>query len=326
MRVVLNGRLACQGADLLRARFGDRLDVLEVADGDRSAAALEGLGRAEALITLGFDEVLPPLPDLRLIQLPVAGLDQVRLDLVPAGCPVCNVFEHEIGIAEYVLAAMLHLTVGLAARSARFKAGSWADSPLQGGPARRELAGQTVGCIGYGHIGRAVAGRTRAFGMRVISLTASGRAGEPAPELALGPDGLPRLLDAADFVVVACPLTDRTRGLIGMAEFDRMRPGAVLINVARGAIVDEPALFEALRARRIGGAVLDTWYRYPRAAEPAVRPANLPFDELDNVIMTPHCSGWTEGLMPRRFAVIGDNLERLQSGRPLLNQVHPQPG
>ena len=326
MRVVLNGRLACQGADLLRARFDDRLEVMEVADGDRGAAALERLGRAEALITLGFDESLPPLPALRLIQLPVAGLDQVRLDLVPAGCPVCNVFEHELGISEYVLAAMLHLTVDLAARSARFKDGSWAESPLQGAPARRELAGQTVLCIGYGHIGREVALRARAFGMRIIAITASGRAGEPAPDHVGGPDDLDRPLGTADFVLVACPLSDRTRGLIGAAQLARMKPGAVLINVARGALVEEQALFDALRARRLGGAVLDTWYRYPSAAEPAARPASLPFHELDNVVMTPHCSGWTEGLMPRRFALIADNLERLQSGRPLLNQVHPQPG
>jgi len=326
MRVVLNGRLACQGADLLRARFGDRLEVLEVADGDRSAAAQDRLARAGALITLGFDETMPPLPALRLIQLPVAGLDQVRLDLVPAGCPVCNVFEHEIGISEYVLAAMLQITLDLGARSARFKAGSWAESPLQGGPARRELAGQTVGCIGYGHIGRAVAARARGFGMRIMAIAASGRAGEPAPDWVGGPAALGEVLAAADFVLIACPLSERTHGLIGAAALDRMKPDAVLINVARGAIVDEPALFKALRARRIGGAVLDTWYRYPSAAEPAVPPAHLPFHELDNVIMTPHCSGWTEGLMPRRFALIADNLERLQSGRPLLNQVHPQPG
>jgi phosphoglycerate dehydrogenase-like enzyme len=326
MRVVLNGGLACQGAGLLRARFGDRLEVLEVADGDRGTAVAEKLGRAEVLVTLGFDERLPPLPRLRLIQLPVAGLDQVRLDLVPAGCPVCNVFEHELGISEHVLAAMLHFTVDLAGRSARFKAGSWAESPLQGGPARRELAGQTVLCIGYGHIGRQVAARARAFGMKVAAITASGRAGEPAPEVAGGPAELGRLLEVADFVVLACPLSAATRGMIGAAELVRMKPGAVLINVARGALIDEQALFEALRERRIGGAALDTWYRYPSPEEPVVRPAERPFHELDNVVMTPHCSGWTEGLMARRFALIGDNLERLAAGRPLLNQVHPRPG
>jgi phosphoglycerate dehydrogenase-like enzyme len=316
LRVALDGSLALQGADLLRERFGERLELLEPGQ----------LAEAEVLITVAFDRQLPPLPQLRLIQLPVAGLDQVRLDLVAAGCAVCNVFEHELGISEYVFAAMLHFTLDLAGRSARFKAGSWAGSPMQDAPPRRELAGQMVGCIGYGHIGREVAARARAFGMRVGAITASGRAGDPAPDWSGGPAELDRLLASADFVLVACPLSKATRQLIGAAQLGRMRPGAVLINVARGAIVDEEALFEALRERRIGGAVLDTWYRYPSPAEPAVRPAGLPFHELDNVVMTPHCSGWTEGLLPRRFALIGDNLERLAAGRPLLNQVHPRSG
>jgi phosphoglycerate dehydrogenase-like enzyme len=102
-----------------------------------------------------------------------------------------------------------------------------------------------------------------------------------------------------------------------------MRPEAVLINVARGPIVDEDALYQTLSARTIRGAVLDTWYRYPGPGDPDVQPSRHPFHELDNVVMTPHCSGWTEGLMERRFAVIADNIERLRAGRPLLNQVHP---
>lgn len=314
MKVALNGHLAQQGAELLRARFGERLELLE----EPAAFA-----PAEVLITVEFDQSLPAMPQLRLIQLPVAGLDRVRLELVPPGCPVCNVFEHELGMSEYVLAAMLHLTVDLAARSARFKAGSWADGPISNGPTRRELAGRTVGCVGYGHIGREVATRARAFGMRAIAITASGSAGEPAPDWVGPPEALGRLLEASDFVLIACPLSDATRGMIGADELARMKPAAVLINVARGAIVDEQALFDALREERIGGAVLDTWYRYPSPDDPVVRPASLPFHDLANVVMTPHCSGWTDGLMPRRFGVIGDNLERLQAGSPLLNQVHP---
>jgi phosphoglycerate dehydrogenase-like enzyme len=316
MKIMLNGGFAQQGEGLLRRHFGGAVEIL-----DPDAAA-----GAEVLITLAFDGGMPAMPQLRLIQLPVAGLDQVDLAAVPAGVPVCNVFEHELGIAEYVLAAMLHLTIDLAGRDARFKAGSWAESPLQGAPTRRELAGQTVGCIGYGHIGRAVAVRARAFGMRVMALTASGRTGDPAPDWSGGPAELDRLLEAADFLLIACPLSAATRGLIGAPQLARMKRGAVLINVARGAIVDERALFEALRERRLGGAVLDTWYRYPSAEAPAVRPGNLPFHELANVIMTPHCSGWTDGLMARRFALICDNVERLCDGRPLLNQVHPRPG
>ena len=320
MRILLNGSLARQGADHLRRRFGSAIVVLEPED---EAQPADALAAADVLVTMAFDRELPPAPQLRLIQLPVAGLDAVDLGAVPPGCRVCNVFEHEIGISEYVLAAMLHFTVGLAGRDQRFKAGSWTDSPRLAAPFRPELAGKTVGCIGYGHIGRAVAHRARGFGLRLMAIAARPRPLEPAPDWLGGPAELARLLEAADFVVVACPLDETTRGLIGKAELARMKPGAVLINVARGSIVDEDALFAALRERTIGGAVLDTWFRYPEGAGEMLRPSRHPFHELDNVVMTPHCSGWTEGVMARRFAVIGDNPERLQAGRPLLNQVHP---
>ena len=323
MNILLNGPIARQGAALLRRRFGDGLQIVEVADPAASAAAFAA---AEVLVTVELGSGLPPMPDLKLIQLPAAGLDAVDLDAVPAGCRVCNTFEHEIGISEYVLAAMLHWTVGLAGRGARFKAGSWADSPRLLAPCRPELAGKTVGCVGYGHIGQAVAVRARAFGMRVMAIAGRPRPLEPAPDWLGGPGELAHLLERSDFVVIACPLTEATQGLIGRAELARMRPDAVLINVARGPIVDEDALFAALRERRIGGAVLDTWYRYPRAGDPSLRPSRHPFHELETVVMTPHCSGWTEGLMTRRFGVIADNLERLATGQPLLNQVHPAVG
>ena len=134
MNVLLNGPIARQGAALLRSRFGDGLQIVEVADPAASAAAF---ATAEVLVTVELGSGLPPMPKLRLIQLPAAGLDAVDLDAVPAGCRVCNTFEHEIGISEYVLAAMLHWTVGLAGRDARFRAGSWADSPRLLAPAAR---------------------------------------------------------------------------------------------------------------------------------------------------------------------------------------------
>ena len=320
MTVLLNGPIAHQGAALLRRRFGDGVQIVEVTDPAASAAAFAA---TEVLVTVELGSGLPPMPSLRLVHLAVAGLDAVDLDAVPAGCPVCNSFEHEIGISEYVLAAMLHRTVDLAGRSARFKAGSWAESPRLLAPFRPELAGRTVGCIGYGHIGQAVAVRARAFGMRVMAVVGRPRPLDPAPDWLGGPDQLDRLLEASDFVLIACPLNAATQGLIGAAQLARMRPDAVLINVARGPIIDEDALFAALSARTIGGAVLDTWYRYPSGADTSVRPSRHPFHELDNVVMTPHGSGWTEGLMTRRFTVIADNLERLVAGQPLLNQVHP---
>jgi phosphoglycerate dehydrogenase-like enzyme len=323
MKIVLNGPVGHQGAAILRQRFGADAEIVTVDHREADARAVQAFFEAEILVSVDFDGDLPPSPRLRLILVPAAGLDAVDLATVPAHCRVCNAFEHEIGISEYVTAAMLHHIVDLSGRSARFKAGSWAESPRLSAPLRPELARRTVGSIGYGHIGRAIATRAKACGMRVMALARSRREVDPSPDWLGEPQDLPTLLEAADFVVVACPLNEATRGMIAKAQLAQMKPDAVLINVARGPIVDEDALYQALATRRIGGAVLDTWYRYPEPGEPSVRPSRHPFHELDNVVMTPHCSGWTEGLIERRFAVIADNIERLRDGRPLINQVHP---
>jgi phosphoglycerate dehydrogenase-like enzyme len=323
MKIVLNGPVAHAGTAILRQRFGSDADVTEVDHRATDERAFAAFARAEILVSVDFGPDLPTMPKLRLVHVPAAGLDAVDLTAVPDGCRVCNVFEHEIGVSEYVMAAMLYFTIGLVSKSERFRSGSWVDSPRVGAPFRPELAGSTVGLIGYGHIGRAVARRAKAFGLRVMALARTRRDLDPPPDWLGEPDELPALLEAADFVVIACPLNEATRGLIGRSEFAHMKPEAVLINVARGPIVDEDALYEALADRTIRGAVLDVWYRYPEPGDPAVRPARRPFHHLDNVVMTPHCSGWTEGLMERRFAVIFDNIQRLRDGRPLLNQVHP---
>jgi phosphoglycerate dehydrogenase-like enzyme len=109
--------------------------------------------------------------------------------------------------------------------------------------------------------------------------------------------------------------------VIGTQQLARMKSTAVIINVARGALIDERALFDACKEKRIGGAVIDTWFKYPRDANQVADPSNLPFRELDNVIMTPHASGWTEGLRPRRCRMIAANLDRLARGEPLVNVV-----
>jgi phosphoglycerate dehydrogenase-like enzyme len=133
--------------------------------------------------------------------------------------------------------------------------------------------------------------------------------------------GLHAVLAESDFVLLALPLDDSTHGVIGARELAQMKPTGVIINVARGGLIDESALFQACRDKRIGGAAIDAWYRYPRANNPRGRPSTLPFHELDNVVMTPHASAWTDGLRPRRNRVIAENLDRLARGDPLLNVV-----
>ena len=322
-KILLNGPIARRGFDLAQRYFEGDVEVDEIAGNESHAERARKFAEAEVLVTVNFDGKLPPTPKLRLIHLPSSGLDMIDFSLVPEGCRVCNAFEHDIGISEYAMSAMLHFTVDLERRSARFKSGDWTDTPQLFSAFRPELAGKTLGCIGYGTIGRAVAKRAKAFGMRVMAVTRTPRPFKPEPDW-LGGLGLTEALcEASDFLLVACPLNAQTKGLLGKRYIKAMRPNAVLINVARGPIVDEDVLFEALSSKRIGGAVIDTWYHYPKADDQNVKPSKHPFEDLDNVIMTPHCSGWTEGLISRRFAVIIDNIERLAQGRDLVNQVHP---
>lgn len=134
---------------------------------------------------------------------------------------------------------------------------------------------------------------------------------------------LPRFMASVDAVIVSLPLTEATRGIVGGEALAAMRPHGVVVNVGRGPVIDEAALFEALSSRRIGGAVIDTWYRYPMAGDETPLPSSLPFHTLDNVLMTPHMSGWTEGTVRRRRQTVADNVNRPARGEALVNLVWP---
>ncbi|MCS7178967.1 MAG: D-2-hydroxyacid dehydrogenase [Anaerolineae bacterium] len=182
----------------------------------------------------------------------------------------------------------------------------------------RELHGLTVGIIGLGDIGTEVARRCRVFGMHVLGLRRHPGPGDLADEV-LPPARLPDLLARADFVVIAVPLTPETRGLIGRAELAAMKPDAWLINISRGAVVDEEALIEALQARCIGGACLDVFVEEPL-------PPQSPLWEMPNVLITPHNSWSSPHIEARQMTLFLENLRRYVAGEPLQNVVDKQAG
>jgi phosphoglycerate dehydrogenase-like enzyme len=253
-----------------------------------------------------------------LVHLPGAGADAIDMDVLERNCAVCNVFEHEVPVAEFVLAAILDHAIGYTRMTRGFDSEKWSDAYFSRRP-HVEISGKVLGLIGYGHIGKAVTQRASAFGMHVHAVSHSGRA--PGAEWAADPSRLPELLAVADFLVIACPLTAQTRGLIGAKELDAMKRSAVLINIGRAQVVEEEALFRALEAGRLGGATLDVWYQYPTAGDLLARPSRFPFDRLPNVHCTAHSSAWTEEMFERRYAVIADNLTRLHGGKPLRNVI-----
>jgi phosphoglycerate dehydrogenase-like enzyme len=260
---------------------------------------------------------------LRLVQVAGAGTDKIDVDALPPGTQVANTFHHEDSIAEYVVAATVLLRRGLLRQDAALRRGEWA-SPAhnRAEPWVSGLAGATVGFVGFGHIGARTWELFKAFRAHGVSVTRSGNVDAAAKGLdwAGAVDDIGKLLEIVDVVVVCAPLTPETTGLIGASEFARMDRSAVLVNVGRGPLVDEQALYTALVNKTIGGAVIDVWYDYPASGNIGA-PSALPFHELDNILMTPHSSGLTRQTFDGRTADVVANINRLAAGEPLQSVV-----
>ena len=257
---------------------------------------------------------------LRLVQAMSAGADHVDPEALPPGCSLCNVRGHEQAMAEWVVMAMLALRWDLVILDRDFREGRWKDEDAR--ERRPDLAEHTVGTVGLGPIGVEAARRARCLGMRALGVTRSPsheRAEAAGLEWLGSLDDRSRLLREVDFAVVCLPLRPETEGLIGKRELEALGPQGFLVNVARGRVVDEKALYEALRDRTIAGAALDVWYRYPSGEEPNARPSEFPFWELDNVVMTPHVSGSSATATRKRWEFIAAQLRRLAAGEPLEN-------
>ncbi len=315
-----------RGRDLERIRSaapGARLVTVSIeglADGplDDVEVLLRGFLSAEA-----FDRLLSRSPRLTWVHSASAGVERV---LTSAGRERGLVVTNARGvfsdpIAEYVLMMILAVSRRLPQLLELQRERTW--QPLEGA----ELHDVTVGIVGLGSIGTAVARLASAFGCRVVATRRRSGAGEtPAEavsgmdeatadiERVSGPEGLTELLAESDFIVLAAPLTPETEGMIDETALAAVKPGAWLINVARGRLVDERALLRALRDGPLGGAVLDTFREEP------LLPGS-PFYDLSNVIVTPHTS-WSSGrVLDRSVELFCDNLKRYAAGEPLRNVV-----
>ncbi|TNC14225.1 D-2-hydroxyacid dehydrogenase [Methylobacterium terricola] len=285
----------------------------------RDLAALEGaVAEAEVLVVSGLwrHALLERAPRLRFIQSVSAGTDQFPKDaLRERGIRLASAQGgNERAVAEHALALMLGLTRHLPQALRHQAAATW--RPMIADPAAREqeLGGRTLLVIGLGRIGTRIARLGQAFDMRVIGLRRRPlEPGDPV-EAVFSPDRLHEALGQADVVALACPLTPETEGLIDAAALAAMRPGALLINVARGRVVDQDALARALTEGRIAGAGLDCFREEPL-------PADAPFWGMPNVIVTPHSAGETSLYEGRVIDLLVENLGRLRRGEELVNPV-----
>ena len=320
MKAVFLGTLAASQAAPITGFITEAVRTEIVGDSDPALLA-EAVADAEIVLTGAWRASYPPAPRLRLLQVPLAGTDGIEIAALPKGVTLCNAYGHEAALGEFAIMMMLAWRHRLFDIATSFRAGSWYWSPTVGGPTRGEIGGRTVGIVGLGHIGREVAWRAAALGCRVLAANRTPRERPPSVARIFPMSELDQMLGECDIVVLSCALTAETTGLIDRRRLAAMKPDAFLINLARGPIADEDALFEALRDGAIGGAALDAWWRYPSAADPAPRPSRHPFHELPNVIMTPHCSPRTDATIERRSRDVARNIDRFVRGEKLENVV-----
>jgi phosphoglycerate dehydrogenase-like enzyme len=282
------------------------------------------LDRAEVLFgvpgdsTEGLAEAVNSLPGLRWVHATSAGAgEQVRKAGLSPEALKRVVFTtssgvHAVPLAEFAILGLLAIAKELPRLVEDQRARTWPEvrRPL------RELSGQTLFLVGLGEIGREVARLAKAFGMRTVGIRRSRKPPPDHVDEVHGPDRLAELAGRADAMVVSLPLTTQTAGLVDRATIERLPASCIFVNVGRGGVVDEPALTDALRERRIAGAVLDVF-----ATEPL--PADSPLWTLPNVLVTPHAVAVSPRENERITELFVDNLRRYLDGRPLRNVVEP---
>ena len=255
----------------------------------------------------------PEARDLQLIAVAATGTDIIdRQSANKLGIKVCNVPGYATqSVAQFTMALILELATHVGGYGKVVKAGAWQKSPvfsLLDFPTM-ELKGKKLGIIGYGNIGRTVAAMARSCGMEVLI---AARPGSNEP-ISSGRISVEQLLQESDIVTLHCPLTPRTENLINEHTLSLMKPTAFLINTARGALVDEAALIEALRTRRLAAAALDVISQEPPAADhPIVEAAK----ELDNLLVTPHTAWSAREARERLLSEVADNISAFFDGRP----------
>lgn len=269
------------------------------------------------------------MPKLRCVQLDTSGVDHVRPTAIwdsPVAIATLGGIA-PVPMAEYALMAILELAHQMPRVVEIRQARRWPTNAERLGPfTPRQLPGSTVGIVGYGRIGREISRLAEAFGMTSLGLKRTpaaaradtfdtGRRGSSTdPTEILGVDRLPELLARSDILVVVVPLTEATRGMIGARELDLLPPGALVVNIARGGIVDEAALLERLRDGRLAGVALDVFDEEPL-------PPESPWWSEPGALMTPHLAGLAPQYHAQTLDLVVDNLTRVGEGRPVLNEV-----
>jgi len=255
-----------------------------------------------------FAQSVVDVGSMQWVQGPLAGFDAPPFrTILNAGIRLSNSDAPNIGVAEYAMSALLAHRHGIAQRLANERNAEWAQQPWP------EIGGQRWAIVGFGSIGHEIAKRARPFGVHIVGVRRSAVDDAAADAMATMQE-LPSVLASADVVILACPLTDETRGMVNEEFLSAMQPDAVLVNVSRGAVVDHDALIEGLDSATISHAILDVFDPEPLASD-------SPLWSHDKVTVTSHIAGAGAGFMDRNDQLFIEQLDDYLAGRPLRLEV-----
>jgi len=306
-------------AERLRTDFPN-LNIVHLPDYQRMD---EEIADAEILIAWSVrPEQIKLAEGLRWIHSPAAAVHTLIIpEIVNSNIQITNAREvHGPVVAEHVIALIFALAKKIPGSVALQQKHVWGQQLLWDElPRVREVAGATLGLVGLGAIGRPLVRSARALGMRVVAVREHPEKGNDGADVVFGPAQIDKAFLQGDYVVLAAPITGSTKAIANAARLALMKPGACLINVGRGLLVDESALATALREKKIGGAALDVFPKEPLAPE-------SPLWELPNLLITPHTAALTDKLWERHYSLFTQNLRRYLCGQPLLGGVDKRKG
>lgn len=272
-------------------------------------------------------EGLEQAKKLKLIQIPFAGVDKLDFSLYKnyPDIFICNIHANKNAVAEHAFALILALAKNIVINDRDLRLGRWHGFSTK--EPTIQLQGKSLGIVGLGSIGWEIAKIGHALGMKVFALKRKIEEKDLKKKDILEFLGekkdLEKVIKESDFIVVAVPLTKETSGLIGEKELKLMK-GKYLINISRGVVIDEEALFKSLKEGNITGAAIDTWYQYPSLEQKEMLPSKYDYQKLNNVVISPHTAGYTDGALEENIKSIFNNIVKIYYGEEPENQIDPE--
>lgn len=301
-------------------------DVAEVVPTDGTLESMLKVGRDADILASNrvSREYIEAASRLRMIQTFSTGIEKIDLEAVKShgGIILCNSHINAAEVAEYAITLLLAVAKNIIPNDRELRKGDWVYA--FGGPNPNiEIRRKTCLIIGLGSIGAEIARRLRAFDVEIYAATRSGVSQHAGlVDRLVQIDKVRPLVESSDFIILSLPLTHESEGLVDSTFISWMKPTSIIVNISRGPIINERALFDALKQNRIRGAGLDVWWRYPpKWRGKATPPSDIPFQDLDNVVVSPHRAGYSETTEHEYFQFAGENILRFIRGESPLNIV-----